>query len=124
MHGLLGLLRKCLPLLLKIVLFVLSKLIFIPFFSVYEERLSSIFCIPSSVSDKTTKSSAHKMHPMVSVLPSCKGLHSVLLNKGTMSDKKILNNRGLRMHPCFAPWLTSNTSVILFQTLTQHSSFK
>ena len=112
-------LLKNFPDLLKIMLFVLSALIFVPFFLAYSERLFSISWSPSSVSERRRMSSAHVKQLIGFEFSSSSGIHSSLVRCRGRSAKKILNKRGLRIHPCFTPWLATNVFVSPFN-FTQH----
>ena len=77
----------------------------INFHSVFSHIISEVLehlCSPS-YSERMAISSAHKRQPMVSDLSVFNGWHSSFLKQGTISDRKILNKRGLKIQPCFSP---------------------
>ncbi len=70
---------------------------------------------PSSFSENITMSSAQKIQLgcWSSGLVDCMSFSSI----GGRSDRNILKSKGLRMHPCFTPKLTSIVSVTLSSCL-------
>ena len=71
----------------------------------------NILSSPSLLSENKTMSSAQKMLLGCSSSGFCDFMSSSSIFG--RSAKKILNNKGLRMHPCFTPRLTFIASVIL-----------
>ena len=106
-----------LPVLLKIIHFVFSTFTISSLSLQYFSIDFSIFFSPSSLSDRSTMSSAHIRQLGCSDF----GLVKVrsASNISGRSDIYILNSSGLSMQPCFTPWLTLKVSVTLLFTFIQ-----
>ena len=98
--------------------FVLSRFILILLVILYPFRLSNMLFKPDSDWDNNKRSSADIMQPTLSLLVICTGSFLSALRKSGRSDRNILNNNGLRIHPCLTPWLTSYFEVLLLPILT------
>ena len=68
-------------------------------------------------------SSAHIKKLIGFEFSSSSDIHSSLVRCRGRSAKKILNKRGLRIHPCFTPWLATNVFVSPSFNFTQQLSF-
>ena len=90
----------CLPVLFKTMHLVLSALIVSPFFVENKDKSCNILVRPSLLWEIKTKSSAHSRQLNFSSEPIIAGSFSSLLRMSGRSDMNILNNNGLRIHPC------------------------
>ena len=89
-----------LPVLLKIIHFVLSVFIVKPLFSAYVSNSPNMLLRPVSVSDSIKRSSAQIMQLMCFPSDIFIGEFDSLFKTFGRSDKKILSNSGLNIQPC------------------------
>ena len=106
-----------LPDLLKIIILVFLSLIFKFHFSVYFPSLCKLSLKPCSFSDSISKSSAY-MRQLMSFPYTLTGKHLSLSNCSKISLTKILNSRGLRLHPCLTPTKDLKKGVMPSDSLT------